>query len=166
MDVGGTLFDRIGKYQVDQLNNRSVFTGFLQLAGVNFVIIIDDLQVNIVEITHDIIERGALIIIFVDRSFDACFSGHDNFNVVTSHEFDIVNGKDIGWICHGNNQRRASTVNRHQLVLLHNLRRDQLNDAFVNLKFAEINGRYTVLARQESREVFFFQIAEFNQAGT
>ena len=44
----GADFDRIGEDQVDQLDNRSVLTGFFKLAGIYFVVVVNNLKINII----------------------------------------------------------------------------------------------------------------------
>ncbi len=166
VDVGGLFLDGIGQDQVDQLDDRSILAGLLEFAGVDLFAVVDDFQVDIIEIPHDIVEGSALVIIFVDRVLDARFKSHDHFDVVAGHELDIVDGEDVRWIGHGDDQRRPGPVDRNQLVLLHDLGRDQLDDVLVDVKFIEIDGGDAVLAREESGEIFFFKIAKLDQAGT
>ena len=80
--------------------------------------------VDIIEIAHDVVKRGALIVIFVDCRFNAGFSRDDDFDIIPSHKLDIVDGEDIGRVGHSDDQRRACTVDRNQLILLHDFGRN------------------------------------------
>ena len=145
MNIRGALFDRIGEDQVDKLDNRSVFTGPLQFTGVNFIIVINNLKINIIKVAHDIVKRRALIVIFVDSRLDGVFGRDNDFDVIAGHKLDIVDGEDIGRIGHGDDQRRACPVDRNQLILLHDFGRNQLDDAFIDFKFTEVDRRDAVL---------------------
>ena len=98
MDIRGQLLDGIGQDQVDELDNRRIFRGLLQLADVDGVLFGNELEVAIIEIGHDIVERCPGVVILLDRAANGLFRGDHDLHVIACEELDVVNREDIGRI--------------------------------------------------------------------
>ncbi len=70
MDIGGLALDGVGEDQVDQLDDRGILARLFQGADIDIVLLVDQLEVDILEISHDLGEGGALVVILVDGLLD------------------------------------------------------------------------------------------------
>ena len=122
MDIAGFFPDGILQDGIDHLDNRCVFSGPLQRADIDVILITDDLQVFQVHVAHDIGQRGRLVIMLVDGALDVTLGGDHHLDIVAGHELDIFNGNQIGRITDRNDQRRSGPVNRYKLILLDDFR--------------------------------------------
>ncbi len=115
----------------------------------------DDLKIDIVQ-HHRFVERSALVVILVKADLDRSIRSDNHFHGVAGAEAQIVDGVDVGRITHGDNQGRASAINRNQVVFLRNLCGDEFDDRRVDFKFTEVDRRDTILLGKERGEDFFF----------
>ena len=98
MNIRGRLLDRIGQDQVDELDDGCILRSPLQLSDVDRILLRDDLEVAIVKVGHDIVERCASVVVPFDRPANGLLRGDHDFHIIAGEELDIVNGKDVGGI--------------------------------------------------------------------
>jgi hypothetical protein len=106
---------------------------------------------------------AGLAVVGLDCLDDRRFRRDHRFDVVARHELDVVHGEDVGRIGHRDRQRGAGARERDDLILLRGLRRHELDDAGVDLKLSEGDGRNAVLLAEERGDLLVFHISELDQ---
>jgi hypothetical protein len=171
MDVRGVLLDRIRHDDVDELDDGGVLGGRLEALNVDVLGFLEDLEVlrlRLRHLVHDLLEldgvRGAVVL--VDRLLDRDLRGHDGLDVVPGHELDVVHREDVRRVDHGDGQGGPGSADRHDQIFLRDLRRDQLDDRFVDLDRQEIDRGDAVLLREELGDVVFLDDPQLDEVET
>ena len=118
VNVAGTALHGIGEHQVHEFDDGSLVGRFLQFLEFEFLLFVLNLDIgafaDVVHRLHDLLELFFLrsAVGLVDALDDGAFRGHDRFDVETGHELDIVHGKDVGGVDHGNGERSADPAER------------------------------------------------------
>jgi len=102
-------------------------------------------------------------VVVVDRLPDGDLGGHHGLDVVAGHELDVVHGEDVRRVHHGDGQRRAGPVDRHDEVLLSDLRRHQLGHLLVDFEVAEVDRGHAVLLGEELSDVVLVDESELDE---
>ncbi len=131
-----------------------------QLADVDVVFVLDQLEVFDVEVAHHVGEGRRLVVVLVDRGLDRVFRRDDDLDVVPGEELDVVDREDVRRIGGGEDQRGAGAVHRNHGVLERHLFRDQLDDFAVDLELGEFDRRQSVLLGDEFGEFGFLEVTE------
>ncbi len=160
VDVRRVALDGVGEDQVHELDDRRVLGLARQLADVDVVLVLDQLEVFDVEVRHHVRERGGLVVVLVDRGLDRLFRGDDDLDVVPGEELDVVDREDVRRIGGGEDQRGAGAVHRNHGVLDRHLFRDQLDDVAIDLELGEFDRRQPVLLGDELGELGFLEVTE------
>ena len=102
-------------------------------------------------------------IIFFDRLNDGAFGCHDSFDIIAGHEFDVVDGKYIGGIDHGDGNRGAGAIDGHDAVFLGYFRGNMFYDGRIDLEFAKVDIRDAVLFAQKRHQLVFLHEPHFTR---
>ena len=96
MDVGGALVDGVGQNEIDQLDHRGVFGGSIQLRQVNFPLIPNSRRLFLLlKVFDQSPGQAGRVVVSIEGISDRGLRGHHRFDVVTRHESDVIDGKDI-----------------------------------------------------------------------
>ena len=66
-------------------------------------------------------------------------------SLIACVELHIVDGSQIGWVAHRDNEDRSRSIDRQDLMFLRQLPRDQLDDGFIDFKLIQVNGRHPIV---------------------
>ena len=99
----------------------------------------------------------------LDRLAQRELRRHDRLDVVAGHELDVVHREDVGRIRHRDRERRAGAAQRHDLILLGGLGRNQLDDREVNLELREVDRRDAVLLAEKGGDFLVLHEAHLDQ---
>ena len=160
VDVRRVALDGVGEDQVHELDDRGVLGFARQLADVDVVFVLDQLEIFDVEVRHHVGEGRRLVVVLVDRGLDRDFRRDDDLDVVAGEELDVVDREDVRGVGGGEDQRGAGAVDRNHGVLERHLLRDQLDDVAVDLELGEFDRRQAVLLRDEVGELGLLEVAE------
>ena len=106
---------------------------------------------------------GAGSVIFFDRLNNGAFGCHNSFDIVAGHEFDVVDGEYIGGVDHGDGDRGAGAIDRHDAVFLRYIRGNMFYDNGIDLEFAQVDIRDAVLFAQKRHQLVFLHEPHFDQ---
>ncbi len=170
VDVAGAALHRVRHHNVHQLYDGRFIGRFFQLGQVDIVLL--GLELNVSLVTHGgqqlvdvrFVLRSAVS--FFNRVHDGGFRRHHRLNVEAGHELDIVHGKHVRRVHHGNRQRRANAAERKNLVALGRLFRNQLDHGRIDFKILQVNGGNAVLPRKEIRDFLIAYKSQVDQRGT
>ncbi len=165
MDIRSTALDGVGEDQVDQLDDRGVFTGLFQRTDIHVVRFVHHLEIDIFQIAHDVGQRGALVVVLVDGILDGGLGSNHHLDVVPRHELDVVDREDVRGIAHGDDQGGAGAVDGNNLVFLGNFGGNQPNNGLIDIEFGEVDRGHAVLPGEKGREFFLLEETELDQAG-
>ncbi len=114
---------------------------------------------------HDLVEVFFLraAVGFFNSVEDRALGSHHRFNVETGHELDIVHGKHVRGIDHGDGQRCTYPAQRQNLITLRGLVGNQLDDRGVNFEIGKIDRRHPVLPGKEIGHVLVGEEVELHQ---
>jgi hypothetical protein len=124
VNVAGAPLHRIGEHQVHELDDGSFVGRFLQFLEFEFLLFggtsISSAFAGVVQSLHHLLELFLLrsAVGLVDALDDRAFRGHDRFDIEAGHELDIVHGKDVGGVHHGDGERSADAAERQNLIAL------------------------------------------------
>ena len=169
MNVAGAALDCVCQDDVHQLHDGRFVGHFLELVEAHFFFFRLQLHIG-VHLVHrrhhsfQIVFAGRGVG-FLDALHDGGFRRHYRLNVEAGHKLDIVHGEDVGWIDHGDGQRRAYPAEWQNLISLGGLMRDQLHYRGVNLEEGKIDGGHAILAGKKISDVLVGKKAELHQRG-
>ncbi len=169
VDVGGAALDGVRQDDVDEPDDGSLFPFLDELLEVDGVLLflVHDLErgvggVDGRHLLHDLLQlegvRGAVVP--VDRVLEGDLGSDDRLDVVAGHELQVVHREDVRRVGHRDGERRARLVDRQDVVLARDVRRDQLQDVRVDLEVRQVDRRDAELRRQRLRDVVFGDEAE------
>jgi hypothetical protein len=118
-----------------------------------------ELDLGFVEAGHDLVVRGAGVVILLDRALDRGLARDDGLDVVARQELEVVDGVQVRRVCHGDDERVARARDRNDLVALARLLRDELQDVDVDLVFLEVDRRDAVLLAEKVRDLVVRDVA-------
>src|SRR5208282_774462 len=169
VNVAGPALDRIGEHQVHELDNGSFVGRLLQFLEFEFLLFGLHLDVGafagIVHRLHDLLELGFFrsAVGLLDALDDGAFRGHDRFDVEAGHELDIVHGKDVGGVHHGDGERSADPAERQNLIAFRGFERNQLDHRGIDFKIRKIDGGHAVLAREKVGDILIREETQLHQ---
>src|SRR5581483_9105292 len=171
VDVAGAALDRVGKDEVDELDDGRFVGGPFQVFEGEFFFVAGgklDIGFGLADGGHDLFQvlflGGAVRLL--DAGHDRAFRGDDGLDVEAGHELDVVHGEDIRGVHHGDGQRRADAAERQDLIALGGFVGDELDHRRVNFEVGEIDGRHAVLAGEEVGNLFVGEEAQLDQHGS
>ena len=106
---------------------------------------------------------GAAGVVLRDRLADRGLGGDDRLDVVARHELDVVEREDVGRVCHRDRERRSRSPDRHDLVLLRGLGRNQLEDGDVDVELREVDEGNAVLTAEERGDLLVVDHSELDE---
>ncbi len=104
MNIAGPLVQGIAEQKIDKLDNRRFPGAFFKILDILLVILY---EFNVFHLGHEVIDIVIVlaVVAFLTNRFDIVRGAHDDINRHTGLSLDIVNGKNIGWLCHRHQQR-------------------------------------------------------------
>jgi hypothetical protein len=165
VDVRRIPLDGVGQDEVHELDDRRVLGLLGELADVDVLIVVHDVDVHVVEVRHDVGKARGLVVVAIDRALDGVVGGDDDLDVVAGEELDVVDGDDVRGIRGGQDQSRPGAVHREDRVLDRDLFGDQLDDRRVDLELVEVDRWHAVLLGDEVGELGLLQVAELGDLG-
>ena len=165
MDVRRPFLHGIGENQVYELDDRGIFRRPRQIRKIDFLVVLYQIDVGIVEVAHDVFEGRRLVVVFVDGPPNGLFRGDDGLDVVAGQKLDVVQSVDIRRIRGRQDQGRARPVDGDDRVLGGDLLGNQLNHRRLDLELVDVDGGNTVLLGDEVREIGLVQEAELGNLG-
>ena len=169
VNVAGAALHRIGEHQVHQLDDGSFVGRLLQFPEFEFLLLVLHLNIGafagVVHRLHDLLELfffGSPVGL-IDALDDRAFRGHDRFDVKAGHELDIVHGKDVGGIHHGDGERSADAAERQNLIAFRGFEGNQLDHGGVDFKIRKIDGGHAVLAREKVGDILIREETQLHQ---
>ena len=180
VDVARALLNRRQHQRVDELDDRRLAALPLERRGVDFLGVVDDLEVAVVrrgpssssacETMSALIalpfgrrRRVGLREVLRDRLADRRLGGDDRLDVQARQELDVVHREDVGRIRHRERQRRPGLADGNDVVLGGGLGRNQADDGGVEIEFLEVDRRHAVLPAEDRRDVFVGEDAELDE---
>ena len=170
VNVAGATLHGVGEHQVHQFDDGSFVGRFFQFPEVELLLFGLHLDVGavtcLVHRLHDLLElfffRSAVGL--VDSLENRAFRGHDRLNVEAGHELDIVHGKDVGGIDHGDGERSADAAERQNLIAFGGFERNQLDDGGIDFKIRKIDGGNAILAREKVGDILVGEETQLHQS--
>src|SRR5208337_755566 len=168
VNVAGPALYSIGKHQVHELDDGSFVGRFFQFAEFELLLFALHLDVGfagIVDRLHYVFELflfGSAVGL-VDALDNRAFRGHNRLNVEAGHELDIVHGKDVGGVDHGDGERSADAAQRQDLIAFRGFVGNQLDDGRIDFKIREINSRDAILAREKIGDILIGEEPQLHQ---
>jgi hypothetical protein len=80
---------------VSELDDRGVLRRPGEIGDVDVVGFLDQVDVRVVEVAHDVFEGRGLVVVLVDGPVNGLFGGDDGLDVVAGQELDVVEGVDL-----------------------------------------------------------------------
>ena len=169
VNVAGSALHGVGEHQVHELDDGSFVSGLFQFLEFEFLLFGLHLDVgaspSVVHRLHDLLKlfffRSAVGL--VDALDDGAFRSHDRLDIEAGHELDIVHGKNVGGIHHGDGERSADAAERQDLIALRGFVGNQLDDCGIDFKIGKIDGRHAILAREKVGDILIREEAQLHQ---
>jgi hypothetical protein len=167
VDVGSTLLDCIQQNRIAEPNDRGILTRLLEVEHAVVVFGDGDFDFRLVEALHDVVVRNLRLCIgLLERGYDRALRSNHRLDVVPREEFHIVDGVEVGWIRHRDDESVARARDRNDPVALTNLRTDELQDVSIDFVFREIDRLYAILLTQEVGDLLIGDRAQSRQRVT
>src|SRR5208283_2104241 len=170
VDVAGPALHGIGQHQVHELDDGSFIRSLFEFLERDLFLFALDLDVARIAALIDRLHYRFQLFFFrsavglVDPFNDGTLRSHDRFDVEPGHELDIVHGKNIGGIDHGDSERSAHAAERQDLITPCGFERNQLDDDRINFEVGKIDGGHAILAREEVGDILVGEEAQLHQS--
>ena len=141
MNVGRTLFERVGHDGVDKLDDRRFIDE--RLAGeLVLVLALEDLDVVfVIDLSEQVLHlRFARRVELLDCITERELTGDDREDVQTGDELDVVEDRQRRRVGHRDSQSAAITLQWKHAVLHCELTGNELGNARIDLEFGQVDG--------------------------
>src|SRR5215469_198666 len=169
VNIAGAALDGVGEHQVHQLHDGSLVGRLLQVGQVHLLLFRLQFDVAVSQVGHRLHDLLQVILLAASVSlFDAgdnrAFRRHHRLDIEAGHELDVVHGKDVGGIHHGDGERSSHAAQGKNLVTLGGFKGNQLDHRRIDFEIGEIDGGNAVLPGEEVGHVLIVEEAQLHQS--
>ena len=163
VDVAGALADGVGQDGVHELHDRGFLGRFLQLAQVDVVVVLDQLDVLVAELREHLVEVRVVVVVAVDGGRDRGRRCHGDLHVVAGQELDLVDGDQVRRVGHDERQRVAREAGRDQVVFHHQRLGYEAEDVLRDVERRGIDDREAVLPLEDRQQILLGDEVQLDQ---